>query len=93
MPVRSFGDEPLEPTGHHARPLVPAIQYKEGRALAQLNSGSRFREVSLDSDPLDEEDQNTREFRRIMVDLPTPAIERRLSTITRNGNVVRRQAR
>lgn len=53
----------------------------------------RYREVSLDSDPLAEEDADTRELRRMMTDLPTPAIERRLSTVTRNGNVVRRQAR
>lgn len=53
----------------------------------------RYREVSLDSDPLAEEDRDTRELRRMMTDLPTPALERRESTVTPNGNVVRRQAR
>lgn len=53
----------------------------------------RYREVSLDSDPLAEEDANERELRRIMVELPRPAHERSMFVRTPNGNLVPRQAR
>lgn len=52
-----------------------------------------YRRVSLDSDPLAEDDRDTREAARIMTDLPTPAHERKGFVCTSNGNVVKPQAR
>ena len=52
-----------------------------------------YRRVSLDSDPLAEDDRETREAARIMTDLPTPAHERKGFVCTSNGNVVKPQAR
>jgi hypothetical protein len=52
----------------------------------------RYREVSLDSDPLAEVDQNDRELDRLMREQPTPMSER-ITITTRNGNAIRPQAR
>lgn len=57
--------------------------------MSSLTSmGASYRRVSLDSDPLAEDDRERKEMRRIMTDLPTPAHERRGFVRTSNGNVV-----
>lgn len=62
--------------------------------MPPLRSDTRsYVRVSLDSDPLLEEDQETRLLRRIMVELPRPAHERSMFTRTPNGNLVPRVAR
>lgn len=61
--------------------------------MSPIRSGGRtYRSVSLDSDPLAEEDRDTVLLRRIMVELPRPAHERSLFVRTPNGNLVPRVA-
>lgn len=62
--------------------------------MAQLTAmGRTYRVLSLDSDPLTEEDHETRLISRIMTDLPRPAHERSMFVRTPNGNLVPRMSR
>ena len=61
--------------------------------MSQLSNTRQYTRVFLDSDPLAEEDRETRLLRRIMVELPHPAHERGLFVRTPNGNLVPRVAR
>lgn len=55
--------------------------------------GRSYRSVSLDSDPLADEDTNEREVDRLMRQRPVPRDLMRDFVQTRNGNVVRAMAR
>jgi hypothetical protein len=50
--------------------------------------GRSYRSVSLDSDPLADEDTHERELDRMMRQRPTPPDLMRNMVVTRNGNVV-----
>ncbi|MDE2098601.1 MAG: hypothetical protein KGL39_15210 [Patescibacteria group bacterium] len=61
--------------------------------MHRVIGGRIMRVVSLESDPLAEQDENERSLDRLMRAQPTPASERRRVVRTRNGNLVAQVAR
>lgn len=61
--------------------------------MHRVIGGRIMRVVSLDSDPLAEQDDNERSLDRLMRSRPTPQDVARTFVRTRNGNLVQQVAR